>query len=120
MQVITERAKYLQVLEQIAPLAQEAQGDAMVTRVNALTDSVRTGELLVPITGGFSSGKSTLLNTLIGRQLLPTAILPETALAAELRYGDLEHIDAFNGQELVHSFELNQFEEINRGCQLRA
>ena len=47
MQVITERAKYLQVLEQIAPLAQEAQGDAMVTRVNALTDSVRTGELLV-------------------------------------------------------------------------
>lgn len=114
MQVITERAKYLQVLEQIAPLAQEAQGDAMVTRVNALTDSVRTGELLVPIIGGFSSGKSTLLNTLIGRQLLPTAILPETALAAELRYGELEHIDAFNGQELVHSFELNQFEEINQ------
>ena len=38
--------------------------------------------------GHFSSGKSTLINALIGRPLLPTGALPETGLACVLRRGD--------------------------------
>lgn len=116
MQVITERAKYLKVLEQMAPLAQQAQGEGMAARVRALTESVTSGELLIPVVGGFSAGKSTLLNTLIGRELLPTAIRPETALATELRYGEVEYIEAFNEQNQAKRFELSQFEEINQNA----
>ncbi len=43
--------------------------------------------LLIPIIGGFSSGKSSLLNALIGQALLSTDLTPETALATELRAG---------------------------------
>ncbi|HIV56057.1 MAG TPA: dynamin family protein [Candidatus Anaerobiospirillum stercoravium] len=116
MQVIPERAKYLQVLEQLAPLAQQAQGEGMATRVHALAEGVRTGELLIPVVGGFSAGKSTLLNTLIGRDLLPTAIRPETALATELHYSEVEYIDAFNEHNQAQRFELSQFEEINQNA----
>ncbi len=116
MQVMTNRAEYLKVLEQMAPLAQKVQGDAMSTRVQALSTGVRSGELLIPVVGGFSAGKSTLLNTLLGRNLLPTAIRPETALATELHYGEIERIEAFNSQQLVRTFELNQFEEINQNA----
>lgn len=116
MQVITERAKYLQVLEQLAPLAQQAQGEGMATRVHALAEGVRTGELLIPVVGGFSAGKSTLLNTLLGRELLPTAIRPETALATELHYSEVEYIDAFNEHNQAQRFELSQFEEINQNA----
>jgi GTP-binding protein EngB required for normal cell division len=41
----------------------------------------------VPLLGGFSSGKSSLLNALIQERLLATNIDPETAIPAELGYG---------------------------------
>ena len=42
---------------------------------------------LVPFLGAFSSGKSSLINALMGTKLLSTHINPETALPIELRYG---------------------------------
>lgn len=44
-------------------------------------------ELLVPFIGAFSSGKSSLINALLGEALLSTDITPETALPIELRAG---------------------------------
>lgn len=49
--------------------------------------SQNTTEILVPFIGGFSSGKSSLINTLLGEVLLSTEITPETALPIELRAG---------------------------------
>jgi len=44
-------------------------------------------EVLIPFIGAFSSGKSSLLNALLGENLLSTDITPETALPIELRAG---------------------------------
>lgn len=43
--------------------------------------------------GHFKSGKSTLLNTLIGRNLLPTNTLPETGIQCALSQGASERIE---------------------------
>nr|WP_314741296.1 dynamin family protein [uncultured Haemophilus sp.] len=44
-------------------------------------------ELIIPIIGGFSVGKSTFINHYLGQEkLLPTGTLPVTKLATELRY----------------------------------
>ncbi|MFZ5830992.1 MAG: dynamin family protein [Planctomycetota bacterium] len=43
---------------------------------------------LIPFVGAFSSGKTSLINAVIGKNLLPTEITPETAIATELRYGE--------------------------------
>lgn len=53
-------------------------------------DSIEKQELLVPIVGGFSVGKSTLLNDFLGENILSVGLTPETALATELRYTDSE------------------------------
>lgn len=49
-------------------------------------------EIRVPFIGGFSSGKSTIINTLMGlhgkHRLLSTNVKPETAVAAEIHYGE--------------------------------
>ncbi len=42
----------------------------------------------VAVVGEFNSGKSTLINTLVGRKLLSTDIHPRTAAKTVLRYGD--------------------------------
>lgn len=41
----------------------------------------------LPIVGGFNAGKSSLINTFLGDDFLPVEVLPETAIAAEVKYG---------------------------------
>lgn len=56
--------------------------------------SQNTTEILVPFIGGFSCGKSSLINTLLGEVLLSTEITPETALPIELRAGKGKQFNA--------------------------
>lgn len=45
------------------------------------------GKNIVALGGGFSSGKSTFLNSLLGRDILPSDITPSTSVPAYLVYG---------------------------------
>lgn len=49
-------------------------------------------EIRMPLIGSFSCGKSSLLNALLGEKLLATAVTPETAVPAELRFGTERHL----------------------------
>lgn len=50
---------------------------------------------VVLIIGAFSSGKSSMINALIGEELLPHGFLPETAVLGELHYGKTKSITLF-------------------------
>lgn len=56
-------------------------------RIEELAPLIEHFEIRIPFIGGFSSGKSSLLNALLEEPLLSTDVTPETAVAAELRYG---------------------------------
>ncbi|WP_104640934.1 dynamin family protein [Helicobacter bizzozeronii] len=70
---------YLRFLESVKNLEvaclQGLQGD-----VQALQIEIEHQELLISVIGGFSAGKSSLLNAFLGRDILGVAITPETAL----------------------------------------
>ncbi|MDO4223051.1 MAG: dynamin family protein [Acinetobacter sp.] len=70
--------------------------DITSDRLDQLETEIQHAELIVPVVGGFSAGKSTLINSFLGTEILPTAITPETALATELRYSTDERIEAIN------------------------
>ena len=65
-----------------------------VRSVEELEQEIRAAELIVPVVGAFSAGKSTLINSFLESDLLPVNITPETALATELRYSHEEYIEA--------------------------
>ena len=48
--------------------------------------------VVTPIVGKFSTGKSSLLNALLGKNYLRTQITPETAIPTELRWGSSERV----------------------------
>lgn len=77
--------KILQQAEQVE--AMFARRDIDSTTLQKLKPLVENFEIRIPFIGGFSSGKSTLINALIGEPLLSTEVTPETAVAAEIRYG---------------------------------
>lgn len=68
----------------------------------------------VPFVGDFSSGKSSLLNAYTGSDLLPTNILPETAVAYELYYSENEKLELYSGGTLKETkYSLSQIKEFN-------
>ncbi|MCQ2813682.1 dynamin family protein [Helicobacter pylori] len=76
---------------------------------STLLASIQKQQLVIPVVGNFSAGKSTLLNRFLGSSVLPTGITPETSLATELHYSTNERIEAFsNNDEKTESFELNE------------
>lgn len=55
--------------------------------IEELVPLIEHFEIRVPLIGAFSCGKSSLLNALLGESVLATAVTPETAVPAELRFG---------------------------------
>ena len=79
----------------------------------ALKQDIAEAELIVPVVGAFSAGKSTLINSFLGSGLLPVDITPETALATELRYSESEYIEAIKANGEADRYDIAEIEAIN-------
>jgi len=62
--------------------------DADRERIAALRDRLDAARLRVLVAGEAKRGKSTLINALLGRAVLPTGVTPLTAVATTVRHGD--------------------------------
>lgn len=67
----------------------------------------------VPFVGDFNAGKSSLLNAMLGVDLLPTNILPETAVSYELYYDTQEKLEVWEDDRLVQTTGLLQIKNLN-------
>ncbi|WP_298297916.1 dynamin family protein [Hydrotalea sp.] len=84
---------YIQLLLQTADqLEQKSLVDDLVQLQKKLNDE----EINVVITGIFKRGKSTLINALIGENIMPTGVVPVTAIITILKYA------AFSAIEIVY------------------
>jgi hypothetical protein len=83
-QVSTEMA-----LNRLADLAKELGSDHVVEDAKSLAERMSEGRFYVACIGQFKRGKSTLLDALLGDRILPTGVLPITAVPTVIRYGRL-------------------------------
>ncbi|WRA83217.1 dynamin family protein [Helicobacter pylori] len=105
--ILRAQTNFVEFLEQVLEVLKEVEIDK--TECSTLLASVQKQQLVIPVVGNFSAGKSTLLNRFLGSSVLPTGITPETSLATELHYSANECIEAFsNNDEKAESFELNE------------
>jgi GTPase Era involved in 16S rRNA processing len=105
-----QKDKYCSYLKEIITLLTPLGIDTSTQQT--LMEKIDTTELIVPVVGGFSAGKSTLINHFLGNEILSTNLTPETALATELRYATKNYIQAIKSDESFDIFELNQSSEI--------
>ncbi len=56
-------------------------------QLSDLQSRLDAGRLHLAVLGQFKRGKSTLLNALLGAEILPTAVIPQTAIPTFLEYG---------------------------------
>ncbi|MGU5600476.1 dynamin family protein [Aeromonas caviae] len=93
---------------------QELLNDQEFSFDHTLLQKVIETELVVPVIGAFSAGKSSLLNSLIGSDILPVGIAPETELATELRYSSEPHLLAIRPDGMQERLPVEALNSINR------
>ncbi len=90
-------------LDELAALA----GPGDCGGLAALRDRLRAARLRVLVVGEAKRGKSTLVNALLGREVLPTGVTPLTAVATTVTYGAGEDVEVrfADGRTSRHSLE---------------
>jgi predicted GTPase len=75
------------VLARVAQVAREVGADSIADEAEALAFRLGEGRFFVACLGQFKRGKSTLINALLGEELLPTGVVPVTAVVTVVRWG---------------------------------
>lgn len=102
--------KYINYLNQIL---EKVENTAIYSsNFIALKEKIGNTELIVPVVGGFSAGKSTLINQFLEESILSTSITPETALATELRYSKNNYIEAVTKDNSIDRYEISDSEKL--------
>ena len=66
----------------------------------------------VPFVGDFNAGKSSLINSMLGVDILPTNILPETAVSYELYFSANEKLEVWLDDKLVETAPISQLKSL--------
>lgn len=75
-------------LYRLADLASELGAEHVASTVGTIAKRVSDGRFYLACVGQFKRGKSTLLNALIGRTILPAGVLPATSVPTIIRFGE--------------------------------
>jgi len=84
--------------------------------INTLENSANLQQLVVPVVGAFSSGKSTMINRLLGTNTLPVDITPETSLAAELHYSTENFIEAVKDNGKIDRYGITEIKTLTENA----
>lgn len=105
--------EYVQICDNVHSAIRELDLSEEITSViEDLRAQLGEAELVVPVIGSFSSGKSTLLNSFLGETVLPVGITPETSIATELRYSPNACIEAIRSDDQVERFSIDEFDRV--------
>ena len=77
-----------QILTRLSEIAAQLGENAIAVDAQQLMTRIGEGRFFVACIGQFKRGKSTLLNALVGDAVLPTGVVPVTAVPTVLRYGE--------------------------------
>jgi len=80
--------------------------------ISSLRDRLAARRLRVLVAGEAKRGKSTLVNALLGRPVLPTGVLPLTALATTVRFGEDDSVTAGLADGRSETFPVSALDDL--------
>jgi len=79
-------------LERVAEVAAARADHAAAERARAIVGRLRADLFNLAMVGQFKRGKTTLINALLGRDLLPAAVVPLTSVVTMIEHGATESV----------------------------
>lgn len=105
---------YLEHLQTIQAVVEKyGENETVSLKIENCRKEIQDFSMKILFVGGFSTGKSALLNTFIGKDLLTEDQKPETAIASEIVYGLNEHIELIGLDQKVTTIGLDEVHKIH-------
>ena len=106
-----------QVLDFIASLIGKYRLEALEDFLESTRRFAAERAVNIAILGRFKAGKTTFLNALVGRSLLPVGVIPVTSVVTEIEYGkreraEIEYLDGRREEVALH--QLGEFVDETR------
>jgi small GTP-binding protein len=89
-------------LDELKQLAEGVAGKDLIDSIEELRNKLQQEKLYIVVLGLFKRGKSSLINSLVGKNIAPVAVTPVTAIITLIEYSETEsyiEIVYKNGQE---------------------
>lgn len=83
-----------ETLELLWEVCKKYELKTLIERIDQIGKDMDQFSLKILFVGKFSAGKSALINSLLGRDILGEGLRPETAIAGELVYDEVEYVEA--------------------------
>jgi hypothetical protein len=107
---VERRRHGAELLERLADEVARVEGsDAHARQLRSVAARARDGRFVVLLLGCFSSGKSTLLNALLGRQVLPVKVNPCTPILTEVTWGEAPSVQVRHSDGSADTLTLEEF-----------
>jgi small GTP-binding protein len=90
--VLSERELWLDVLDELLSLAQGLVAETPRQHLAAARTRMAEDRFNLVVLGEFKRGKSTLINALLARNVLPTGVVPLTSIVTTIAAGDNERL----------------------------
>jgi len=83
-------------------------------QIDKILGQIPDAKVCTPVIGKFSSGKSALVNTLLGyrKRILKEDITPETAVPTEIVYGELDGVRLYRNDGKYKDISLDEYREM--------
>lgn len=98
-------------LRQLRGHAEKLSLSKVVATLDDMLQRVETNAFSIAIVGEFKRGKSTLINALLGKEILPSDILPTTATVNRITYGIRGQVRILFKDDSTDDIELDQLEQ---------
>ncbi|MBQ7875864.1 MAG: dynamin family protein [Clostridia bacterium] len=82
--------KVRDVVEKAKAVLEKTGQSTYVSEIERIVQDAKSERFTVSVVGEFSKGKSTFVNSLMGREILPVGDLPTTAMLTRIRYNEAE------------------------------
>ncbi|MGL5714134.1 MAG: dynamin family protein [Paraclostridium sp.] len=97
---MNEKLCFISKIQEIQTIAEQYQFNS--EDFENLKKEIEEFKVSTPIIGGFSSGKSSLINALLDENILKTSIKAETSIPTEIYYGSDDVIEIKSNGELIN------------------
>ncbi len=99
---------YIKKFDFVKKYAEKYNLKDVLMKTETIIKSIPDFLVTVPLVGGFSTGKSSLLNYIFDQDVLSVNITPETAVPAEIVYGE-NAVQICNNKDEIDTINLNDY-----------
>lgn len=103
------KSKYQKILKDCIAIMEKYEIDT--TFIKEDLNQIPNFRVTTPIIGGFSTGKSSMINAILGKKLLSVNITPETSIPTEIFYGN-NNVTLIN-EDSKKSVDIDEFKEMD-------